>query len=89
MRKKFFTNFFLLAMLILFATFSLQAQNWLVNQSTMMHTNLRVELSAQKVKPYKDIYLVGISKKADSLRYCFSLFRNNNINVYNSFLYTK
>ncbi|MEE0948113.1 MAG: hypothetical protein U0L53_05255 [Bacteroidales bacterium] len=86
MRKKFFTNFFLLAMLILFATFSLQAQNWLVNQSTMMHTNLSVELSAQKVKPYKDIYLVGISKKADSLRYCFSLFRNNNINVYNSFL---
>lgn len=56
MKKKIFTSFYMLAMLILFATSSLQAQNWLVNQSTMMHTNLSVELSAQKVKPYK-IYI--------------------------------
>lgn len=88
MKKKIFTRFYMLAMLILFATSSLQAQNWVNNQSTMMHTGLKTNLYAQKVKPYSDQYLVGISKHLDSVKYCFSLWENNNHSVYESFIDT-
>lgn len=88
MKKKIFTRFYMLAMLILFATSPLQAQNWLLGPSMMMYTNLTTDVYTQKVKPYDDRYLIAISKYQDSVKYCFSLWENNNNLVYNSFIDT-
>ena len=88
MKKKIFTRFYMLAMLILFATSSLQAQIWTNSQSLMMNTDVVVDLQAQKVQEYGDKYLITISKKTDSSNYCFSSWIIGSNVVHNSFLNT-
>ena len=88
MRTRFFISFYVLVMALLLIGSPLQAQDWMQNETIMMHTHLNADVNVQKVKQYRDKYLIGITKDADSLHYCFSLWRRNNSVVYNSVLST-
>ena len=77
MKKKYFTNIFLLAMLILFATSPLQAQSWANHGMMTMHLDMVTYAQTQKIKPYKNDILIGISVDPFTNHYCFNIFRNN------------
>ena len=78
----------MLVMALLLIGSPLQAQNWVNSQSLMMNTSLKTDVYAQKVKVYDTKRLISLSKYEDSVKYCFSLWVNNNNLVYNSFIDT-
>ena len=78
----------MLVMALLLIGSPLQAQNWVNSQSLMMNTSLKTDVYAQKVKVYDTKRLISLSKYDDSVKYCFSLWVNNNNLVYNSFIDT-
>ena len=84
MKKKYFTNIFLLAMLILFATFSLQAQNWFHHDIMIKHSDMESYVDAQKVRPYKDQIIIETSFEPITSNPCFTTWINDS-NMVNQF----
>lgn len=58
---------------IAFVTNSLQAQSWTSNDIITVNSNLSTDLEAQKVKPYGEHFLIGLSNVMGTDRYCFSV----------------
>lgn len=84
MKKKYFTNIFLLAMLILFATSSLQAQNWFHHDIMIKHSDMESYVDAQKVRPYKDQIIIETSFEPITSNPCFTTWINDS-NMVNQF----
>ena len=75
----------LLAAMVLINT-ALQAQSWLdPTKSIRISTSLITEAYAQKVRPFKNDYLISISNKANP-NYCFTVWTNGNIILRKSML---
>ena len=75
----------ILAAMVLINT-ALQAQNWLDTNSITMHSTLSTDCYAQKVKPYQDNILIGLSNIISTDRYCFSIWENDKDTVYYAYL---
>lgn len=71
----------LLAAMVLINT-ALQAQVWLNPTNCItVHSGLSTDCYAQKVKPYKDRWLIGLSKTVGADRYCFTAWRSGDNTV--------
>ncbi len=82
-------TFFKIILFIGVLTFSIsttQAQDWLNNQNIIVHTNLKTDVSVQKIKPYNSNILIGLSKDSFTSNYCFTLWENNNDTARHSYL---
>ena len=86
MKNKIFSKVgILLAAMVLINT-ALQAQSWLdPTKSIRISTSLITEAYAQKVRPFKNDYLISISNKANP-NYCFTVWTNGNIILRKSML---
>lgn len=86
MKRITFFKITLFISVLLFFISTTQAQDWLNNQNIIVHTNLKTDVSVQKVKPYNSNILIGLSKDSYSSDYCFTLWENNNDTVRHSYL---
>ena len=79
MKNKIFSKVgILLAAMVLINT-AIQAQNWLNPTNCItVHSGLSTDCYAQKVKPYKDRWLIGLSKTMGTDRYCFTAWKSGN-----------
>lgn len=77
MKKKIFTWFYMLAMIVLLISSPLQAQNWTNHDMMTMHLDMVTYAQIQKIKPYKNEFLIGISVDPITNHYCFNIFENN------------
>ena len=86
MKNKIFSKVgILLAAMVLINT-AIKAQNWLDTNSITMHSTLSTDCYAQKIKPYQDNILIGLSNITGTDRYCFSVWENDKDTVHYAYL---
>ena len=81
MKKKYFTNIFLLAMLILFATSPLQAQSWTTYDELTMHNDMKTDVQYQKVRQYKSKFPIGVGNQVGGNQFFFTKWEGINNTV--------
>lgn len=81
MKKKYFTNIFLLAMLILFATSPLQAQSWTTYDELTMHNDMKTDVQYQKVRQYKSKFPIGVGNQHGGNQFFFTKWEGVNNTV--------
>ncbi|MCI6644993.1 MAG: hypothetical protein MSH09_03220 [Bacteroidales bacterium] len=75
----------LLAAMVLINT-SIQAQSWLNQKVLTVNNSLKTNTYAQKVRPYGDDMLIGLSKKYNVEHYCFEAWQDGQTSVIRGFL---
>ena len=75
----------LLAAMVLINT-SIQAQSWLNQKVLTVNNSLKTNTYAQKVRPYGDDMLIGLSKKYNVDHYCFEAWQDGQTSVIRGFL---
>ena len=75
----------LLAAMMLINT-ALQAQSWLNTKVLTVNNSLKTNTYAQKVRPYGDDMLIGLSKKYNVEHYCFEAWQDGQTSVIRGFL---
>ena len=75
----------LLAAMVLINT-ALQAQSWLGLKVLTVNNSLKTNTYAQKVRPYGDDMLIGLSKKYNVDHYCFEAWQDGQTSVIRGFL---
>ncbi len=75
----------LLAAMVLINT-ALQAQSWLNTKVLTVNNSLKTNTYAQKVRPYGDDMLIGLSKKYNVDHYCFEAWQDGQTSVIRGFL---
>ncbi len=75
----------LLAAMMLINT-ALQAQSWLNTKVLTVNNSLKTNTYAQKVRPYGDDMLIGLSKKYNVDHYCFEAWQDGQTSVIRGFL---
>ena len=75
----------LLAAMMLINT-ALQAQSWLNQKVLTVNNSLKTNTYAQKVRPYGDDMLIGLSKKYNVEHYCFEAWQDGQTSVIRGFL---
>ena len=75
----------LLAAMVLINT-ALQAQSWLGLKVLTVNNSLKTNTYAQKVRPYGDDMLIGLSKKYNVEHYCFEAWQDGQTSVIRGFL---
>ena len=75
----------LLAATVLIST-ALQAQSWLGLKVLTVNNSLKTNTYAQKVRPYGDDMLIGLSKKYNVDHYCFEAWQDGQTSVIRGFL---
>ncbi|MEE1097446.1 MAG: hypothetical protein U0K83_03850 [Bacteroidales bacterium] len=79
--KKFLKNsIFLVAFMLVFT--SLNAQDWMNYNSLLVDTEQKPIVGTQKIKPYKDDFLIEVQKPAGSNSVCFSIWERGDSIVY-------
>ena len=86
MKNKIFSKVgILLAAMVLINT-SIQAQSWLNQKVLTVNNSLKTNTYAQKVRPYGDDMLIGLSKKYNVEHYCFEAWQDGQTSVIRGFL---
>ena len=86
MKNKIFSKVgILLAAMVLINT-SIQAQSWLNQKVLTVKNSLKTNTYAQKVRPYGDDMLIGLSKKYNVEHYCFEAWQDGQTSVIRGFL---
>ena len=86
MKNKIFSKVsILLAATVLIST-ALQAQSWLGLKVLTVNNSLKTNTYAQKVRPYGDDMLIGLSKKYNVDHYCFEAWQDGQTSVIRGFL---
>ena len=86
MKNKIFSKVgILLAAMVLINT-SIQAQSWLNQKVLTVNNSLKTNTYAQKVRPYGDDMLIGLSKKYNVDHYCFEAWQDGQTSVIRGFL---
>ena len=75
----------LLAAMVLINT-AIQAQSWLNQKVLTVNNSLKTNTYAQKVRPYGDDMLIGLSKKYNVEHYCFEAWQDGQTSVIRGFL---
>lgn len=80
MTKYLKNTIFLVAFMLLFT--SLNAQDWMNYNSLLVDTEQKPIVGTQKIKPYKDDFLIEVQKPSDNNSVCFSMWKQGDSIVY-------
>lgn len=86
MKKKIFTRFYMLAMLILFATSPLQAQSWTTYDELTMHNDMKTDVQYQKVRQYRYKFPISVGNQLGGNQFFFTKWEGVNNTVEQFFL---